>query len=209
MSEQNADSPASAGTDAASPDDLAKFLASWDDDGEGKASPGKGDLKGDQPKGAESAAELRDRLAAMEATLARTDYQNAMGKAVEQVRGDLDVDDFLVEAWLNRKAENDPRIVEVWNNRDRNQAAFDETLRLMSSEFRKYAVERKLAAGAKGEKDTSDTSGNEAKAARAGARSAGAPRGDDQYGSLSGLDDNAFALKKAEIFKAVQEGRLS
>lgn len=63
-----------------------------------------------------------------------------MTKTVAAVRGDLDPerhDDRLVEAWLNVRATEDPRIANAWVNRHNSPQAFEKIVAHLGREFQK------------------------------------------------------------------------
>lgn len=63
-----------------------------------------------------------------------------MTKTVAAVRGDLDparYDDRIVEAWLNVRATEDPRIANAWLSRHSNPQAFEKVVAHLGREFAK------------------------------------------------------------------------
>ncbi len=63
-----------------------------------------------------------------------------MDKTVKAIRGDLDPDrhdDRIIEAWLNVRATEDPRLAAAWVNRHNNPVAFDKIVANLGREYTK------------------------------------------------------------------------
>lgn len=63
----------------------------------------------------------------------RNDYANV----IKEVKGDLDVPDYVVRGWLSHTADQNPRASEIWNNRDRNPQAAKKLIASLKSDFQK------------------------------------------------------------------------
>ncbi len=164
---------------------LTDLLAEWE----------KGEEK---PKLAAKPDELTDRLSAIETRLADDAYKTEMTSVVAQLKGDLDVDDFVVEAWINKRADEDSRLRDLYTNRDEKKTEWGQAIQALAPEFQKYVKER-IAAPASDKKLGA--------AVRAAQTQDGKTslEGDVNYGTLSDAD---FALKKAEVFRLAESGQL-
>jgi hypothetical protein len=65
-----------------------------------------------------------------------------IGNLVKQVKGDLDEDDDLVEAWIDARARKDPRLQRAWLEREANPQAFQEVAKGLGREFAKRTAKR-------------------------------------------------------------------
>ena len=65
-----------------------------------------------------------------------------IGKLVNQVKGDLDTDDEMVEAWIDARARRDPRLATAWLEREANPQAFQKIASELGKEFAKRASKR-------------------------------------------------------------------
>jgi hypothetical protein len=167
----------------------------------------------DSGKDAKKAPGLSDdvtaRLERLEALATRTSYESDMKSIVATVRGDLDVDDFVVEAWVNRKADSDPRLVQLWNERDSKKSQFQEVIKSLAPECQEFAKTRIIKAPPKTEeKETGKDAKESLSAAVRSAREASPSSGYEDL-SWAGLNDNQFALKKAEVFRLQKAGKLA
>ena len=151
----------------------------------------------EKPKLAAKPDELKDRLSAIESRLADDAYKAEMASVVGQLKGDLDVDDFMVEAWINKQADDDARLRDLYTNRDEKKSEWSQAIKALAPDFQDYVKQRiapqpdkKLGAAVRA-----------AKNADAGA----SLETDVNYGMLSDAD---FALKKAEIFRLAESGQL-
>jgi hypothetical protein len=61
---------------------------------------------------------------------------------VKQVKGDLDEDEDLVEAWIDARARKDPRLQRAWLEREANPQAFQEVAKGLGREFAKRTAKR-------------------------------------------------------------------
>jgi hypothetical protein len=185
---------------------LSALLAEWEEkdkvDSNAKPEP--------RGKGETSADDLAKRLEAIEGALTKTNYQADMKSVVATVKGDLQVDEGFVESWINRKADSDPRLVELWEQRDSRKAQFQEAIKALQPEFKEYVEQ--LTKQLLPQKDEEPEKGRKADRGLAAAvRSAReAAPGATGYDAVNwaGLAEHEFALKKAEVFKAAKEGRL-
>jgi hypothetical protein len=62
-----------------------------------------------------------------------------MSETVKKVRGDLDPDvfsDTLVKAYINARADEDPRLAKAWVDRHANPKAFNRVVEQIGREFR-------------------------------------------------------------------------
>lgn len=190
------------------PKSLSSLLAEWEEKDKGDSGKSPSEPKG-EPKGP-NADDIAKRLERLEASQVRSSYEADMKSVVATVKGDLDIDDFIVESWVNRKADGDPRLVKLWEERDSRKAQFDEVIKSLAPEFQEWAKSRIPAKSKEEEPEAKDKSGKSDKGLAAAvrqAREASPSSGFDDV-NFSGLSDQDFALKKAEVFRAVRTGAL-
>ena len=63
-------------------------------------------------------------------------------KLVNNVKGDADVEDDLVEAWIDTQARRDPRLARAWLEREANPKAFEQISKQLGKEFAKKTAKR-------------------------------------------------------------------
>lgn len=187
---------------------LDKLLAEWDQATQGTDS-GKPD-KGKSADGTGGDALLK-RMERLEAVLSRTNYETDMKDIVSEVKGDLDVDDWIVESWINRKADSDPRLVKLWEERDEKKGQFREVIKNLAPEFQAYAKDRILPKST--DKDDKDDKADRnddrgLSAAVRSSRTASPSSGLDDV-NWSALSGPEFALKRAEVFRLAKAGKLT
>lgn len=73
--------------------------------------------------------------------LSRFDRED-LQKLVHEVKGDLDFDDDLVEAWIDTQARKDPRLQRAWLEREGNPKAFGQIAKELSKSFAKRTAKR-------------------------------------------------------------------
>lgn len=182
---------------------LSALLSEWDEKDKGDSGKPKGEPKG-EPK--ESTDDLIKRMERLEGALTKTSYETDMKSVVETVKGDLDVDDWIVESWINRKADSDERLVKLWNERDTKKSQFDEVIKSLTPEFQEYAKNRILPKPDE-DKDEGKKPDKGLAAAVRTARDASPSSGYEDL-DLGSLSERDYALKKAEIFRAARAGKL-
>lgn len=195
---------------------LETLLAEWDQGAKGTDS-GKPD-KG-KPAGTGKSNPLEDRIARLEAEAEankevseETRYKADIPGVVATLKGDLNVNDDYVEWWINREAKLDPRLAKSWDERDTNQAKFRQVIEALAPSFQKHAKEAILPKSKDEDDPTTDGKGETKDdkglgAAVRSSRDAKPSHGDDDV-NWAGLSGHEFALKRAEVFKAMKEGTL-
>jgi hypothetical protein len=73
--------------------------------------------------------------------LSRFDRED-LAKLVNVVKGDLDYDEDIVEAWIDTQARKDPRLQRAWLEREGNPKAFEQIARELSKSFAKRTAKR-------------------------------------------------------------------
>lgn len=73
--------------------------------------------------------------------LSRFDRED-LERLVKDVKGDLDFDDDLVEAWIDTQARKDPRLQRAWLEREGNPKAFGQIAKELGKSFAKRASKR-------------------------------------------------------------------
>lgn len=65
-----------------------------------------------------------------------------IGRLVKDVKGDLDEDDDLVEAWVDAQARKDPRLQKAWLEREANPQAFQRISKELGKKFAQRVSKR-------------------------------------------------------------------
>lgn len=178
---------------------LEELLASWEP---------KGTDGGKKPK----ESDVTKRLEQLEAAVTRTSYESDMKSIVAQVKGELEVDDWIVEAWINKRADSDPKLVKLWEERDTEKAQFQKVIQSLGPEFQEYAKGKilpKVEPKNEEVKDKEDKKGSDKGLAAAvrNSRDASPSSGYDDT-KWASLGESDFALKKAEVFRLARAGKL-
>ncbi len=178
---------------------LTELLAEWDDD---DSTVDKDDIK-------PSADEQREaRLTRIETR----ESQRDMDALVQRVKGDLDVDSWVVQAWILNEAANNPKMDALWDSRETRKADLDNIVnKALIPGFKKYAEDKILPPEADPKEDKTEKSGQRklaaaVKGARESKTTTGSGLDDVEWGSLSDADFNA---KKQEVFAAAKAGKLT
>lgn len=182
---------------------LDELLEEWDaadhdasDKDTGKRKPPK------EPSSDGGSEAEKQRLERLEQRLAMQDYEKAMGQAVDAVKGDLQVEDDYVEFWLNKQADQDPRLMKLWEQRDTRRAEWNKALEALGRQFQEEYADR---FGTVNDRETTGARRNlQDKVASAVHASRSRTPGDPNDGvvdELASMDDSTFSLKKAEILR--------
>ena len=177
---------------------LTELLAEYDDV---DATPEEsGDKKPDDDK--------QDvRMARLEA---REDERD-MDALVQRVKADLDVDNWIVRAYILNEAANSPKMDALWDHRETRKADLDKIVKqALIPGFKKYAEEKILPQADETEDDPKPKSGQRrlaaaVKGARESGKSSGSSLDDTDWSALS---PSEFEAKKQEVFKAAAAGTL-
>lgn len=133
--------PAQQGTEATSAqdgDDLDTLLKQFDESKpSGSSEPAKPEQK------AEAASDVTD--ASREVLAARDEirnerFQRDLKTTIADVRGDMPsdlYDDDFMQAWIDSKANKDPRLANAWLNRSANPQKFKQVVGALGKEFAK------------------------------------------------------------------------
>jgi len=197
-----------------------------------QTKPGDSDVAGQQPpenaetgksldellnefdKGAKSAdstptdqsevAALKEQVNVLLQREADRSYKSEMNDfIVPTLKGDLEIDNFYVEAWANKKASEDPRLQTLWDERGTRKAEFQQAITLLAPEFQK-SLEGKIVVN-----KPDDDSGQSqlASAVRQARESNSTPTSLDDA-NLGAMSDQEFQLHKQEVFRLQMEGKL-
>lgn len=175
---------------AEKPGSLNDLLDEWDKSGKKASDKSKPD-------------DLSARLSAVERRLASDAYDKEMSNVVDILKGDLDIDDFIVESWINKQAADDSRLSDLYEARDESPGKWRSAIKALQPEFEKYAKERLMPA----KSDNKDERGIGA-AVRASKNSPHTSDLGDDGSDIPNLDDAQFALRKAEVFRLAKAGKL-
>ena len=159
------------------------------------ASYGKGDGDEQPAKAADAPPDAMDRIAKLEQELLLRDFDKEMNEnIIPKVRGDLDLDDTLVKGYVNQRATDDPRLMEVWDKRKSDPKAFEDMLGALSGELaEKFG--------------SSSDAGRAVNAVRKSRESTPSLGGFDNV-DWAGMSDSDFELRKREVYKAAEKGQL-
>lgn len=177
---------------------LTDLLKEWDDD---STSVQADDKKSDDDK-------QDTRMARLEAR----ESQRDMDALVQKVKGDLDVDDWIVQAWVLNEAANNPKMDKLWDDRENRQADLNKIVsKALIPGFKKYAEDKILpptddADKTNDKKSASSKLGAAVRGARDSKVTTGSGLDDVDWGSLS---DSEFEAKKQEVFKKAAAGELT
>ena len=132
VEDTNVEATPSTAADNAQGNDLASFL----EDYEKNASP---QTPQPQPKQAADetsvVVELKSRLEAIESKQVLEKNTKDFNDAVSQIKGDLDVPEFVVKGWLLDHAGKNKAIDKIFDNRESNPQAFKQMLARMQKDF--------------------------------------------------------------------------
>lgn len=82
----------------------------------------------------------REEFEALRQELSHRDYRNDLERTIESVRGDLpqeQFDDSFMDAWINARAKDDPRIANAWVQRHKDPKKFTRVVEGLGKEFAK------------------------------------------------------------------------
>lgn len=111
-------------------DELDQVLAQYDAETEDDSTETKGPQDASDP--------VSQRLEQLERQVTQQQTQEALGKLVNTVRGDLDAETFdndLVEGWIEKIATREPRIMKAWANRERDPKGFSKVAGSLAKQF--------------------------------------------------------------------------
>lgn len=116
-------------TDA--PDELDKLLQQYAEESKPEATT--------QPEQTGDANDqLLQRIDALENEVTRVKSGADMQETIEAIRGELDPEVFdndLIEGWLDKQAQKDPRLTKAWANRHNDPKAFDKVKASLGQAF--------------------------------------------------------------------------
>ena len=164
-----------------------------------KSAPDKGNSK--------ELEALRKQVADLTAEAGDRAYRKEMDQTiVPAVKGELKVDEEIVEMWVNREAGRDAALMALWNERASKPKEFKEAIAALAPEFKKYAESKGLVQPEKAAK--SDDKGKLQSAVRS-ARETQPTKKDFGDVNLAKMGDQEFAQHAQEVFAAARAGRLS
>lgn len=132
--------PAPQGTEATSArtdDDLDTLLAQFD---ESKPAPSATATPATAAPAADTVKDASAEVLAARDEIRQDRFKRDMNTAVEVVRGEMPADLYdgpFMTAWINAKADADPRLAQAWVQRNENPAKFKQVLGALSKEFAK------------------------------------------------------------------------
>ena len=172
-------------------DDLESLLRSFDDQTSTRPQP--------QPAPATVAAgtanvelaTLQAEVKALKESTWRAKDEADTADAVRKIKGDLEIPDYAVQGWLIDKARNDPRISQLWNERDQRPRDVQRMIERMKVDFAKEQAKFKPV-------DANATADREAvTAAVKGASTTRAPA--EPAPSYGKMTDSEFLAEKRKL----------
>jgi hypothetical protein len=119
-------------------DDLDSLLAQFNE----QAEPARTEPVSPQPPATQQQTGAPPQPDPLTLRLAQRIEREDIGKLVKEVKGDLDYDDELVEAWVHSQANKDKRLVKAWEEREANPQTFQTIAKGLAREFAKRASKR-------------------------------------------------------------------
>jgi hypothetical protein len=170
-------------------DDLDKILAEFDEGTKPAPAAAKPEPKAGE---ADDLKAAKDEVLSARDEIRQERFKKDMHSTVMEVRGDLPADFFddrFVQAWIDARATDDPRLSKAWIERNSNPQQFKRVVGALSREFaKKYG---KLP-------DKQATEDREAVTAAVRGASTKAPEG--KAPDLSRLTDTEFVAEKEKLF---------
>lgn len=149
---------------------------------------------------------LRAKVASLEAEAGDRAYRKEMDQTIiPAVKGELKVDEEIVEMWVNREAGRDAALMALWNARSEKPKEFKDAIVALAPEFKKYAESKGLVQADKPTK--SDDKGKLQSAVRS-ARDTTPTKKDFGDKNLAKMNDTEFAHYSQEVFAAARAGQL-
>jgi hypothetical protein len=192
-------------TEATSPENtdtgksLDDLLAEFDDKGTKQADSKESDQG--------EIAALKEQVNVLLEREADRSYKGEMNDfIIPTLKGDLEIDDFYVEAWANKQAQDDPRLQALWDERGTKRAEFQKAITLLAPKFQK-SLEGKILVNQKQSTDDSVNESELASAVRKARESNSTPTSLDDA-NLGAMSDQEFQLHKQEVFRLQMEGKL-
>ncbi len=186
---EKSDSKSEDSTETTSKSPLEDLLASYGKDDKGQAKTD----------------DLVSEVKALREDLASRDYRDVMDRdVIPSVKGEFSVPDDYVEHWVNKQADANPKLLELWNDRKGNPAAFNEAIEALTPKFAEH-VEKQF--GLKTD-DSGDAAKRLASVVKGSRETDASPSTDFDDVNWGGLSDQDLTLKKAELFRAVEAGEL-
>lgn len=180
--------PVSTGDD----DKLQQLLNDWDQPVESKdvLKALQADLKSTKAE----LSVLRERDKARTETEATQTYEKELSDfIVPTLKGDLEVDNDLVEWWIDREGRKRPELVDLFEKRNENRKAFEDAMKELVPEFKEYAEDKGLA--------------TKGLAAAVKLAKSGDTKPESEV-DLSAMSDSEFAAYSNKIFLQAEKGEL-
>lgn len=161
------------------------------------------DKRGEKPPDKATPPDIGDRMSAVEERLASEAYKKEMVDVVDVLKGDLEVDKFFVEAWINKQADDDTRLRDLYTNRDAEPGRWRQAVTALKPEFEAYVKDNPIPKAPPPVEGKGV--GAAVRAAKDSPNASSLTEEGEGYGDLS---DSDFALKKAEVFRLAKAGKL-
>lgn len=172
--------------------DLDNLLEEYSGTGETETSPPTQESTDDSSK--------VDKLISMfeqeRADTARTAASKELNSTVKSIKGDLGVDEKFVKAFLNMKAEDDPRLQQAYINKDKNPSNWAKIERSLRNDLQKFV-------GGQPDEDLTDTRNAVASSVL---NSKSTSQNSDDGADMSKMSDVEFEKHKKEVFKKAGRG---
>ncbi len=151
-------------------------------------------------------AALKEQVNVLVQREADRSYKSEMNDfIIPTLKGDLEIDNFYVEAWANNKASEDPRLQKLWDERGTNKTEFQQAIKLLAPEFQK-SLEGKIVV--KNSPDNDAGAESQLASAVRQARESNSKPSSVNDANLGAMSDQEFQLHKQEVFRLQMEGKL-
>jgi len=164
-------------------DDLASLLSTFN--GETAKPPQPAPT---QPAGTELAALRAEIDAIRQERFAERDQASA----IKEIKGDLDIPDYIVRGWIGDRGDAEPGINKIWNSRGNDPASAKKLIAALAKDFRK-----EQAAYKKSQPDPDATA--DVAAVTAAVRGASTRQPEDKQPNYGSMNDADFKKELAKF----------
>ena len=191
---------------------LDAFLDSWDK----KPDEGNKEILARMSKLEEDNKALRETQNAHDKVLEAEAYKEDIKPAIATIGGETKASNRTVHEWLNGEADDNPKLRDAWNDREKNPEAFDKMIEALKPKFKEHIeAESKKVLDIKDPPEGETTETEEEKANRATSHAARIARNTnavatDDYEKVDwpSLNDNEFAQMSEKVFADMRSGKL-
>lgn len=120
------------------PDELEALLSTY----EQQATPKPQTEQTQNTDLAATVRSLQDTVDAIRRSDADRRNTEDLARAINDIKGNSDVKDYVVEGWINAEARTNPRINDIWSNRDSDPQAARKLISSLKSKFAKEQTQK-------------------------------------------------------------------